>query len=178
MLLGGMPADIAQHKLTGQFAAAGIAPDRLTFHPRGCMESYLALHHQTDICLDAYPYTGGTTTYHALWMGVPTLTVAGSTPPGRQGAAILAQIGLEDFIAADGSDFVRRGVHWAANPAALAEIRSGLRSRLADSSSQQPELIVAALEGALRQMWRRWCDGLAPESFEINHPHSNGTKTP
>ena len=41
------------------------------------------------MCLDTFPYTGGTTTYQALWMGVPTLTVAGPTPPGRQGAAIL-----------------------------------------------------------------------------------------
>jgi protein O-GlcNAc transferase len=50
------------------------------------MNGYLELHQQADICLDTFPYTGGTTTLHALWMGVPTLTLAGQTVPGRSGA--------------------------------------------------------------------------------------------
>jgi predicted O-linked N-acetylglucosamine transferase (SPINDLY family) len=129
------------------------------------MQGYLGLHHQVDICLDAYPYTGGTTTIHALWMGVPTLTVAGPTPAARQGAAILGQLELDGFIADSTADFVARGLYWAKDLAALAQVRADLRSRWQQSPARQPELIAASLERALRHMWTRWCAGLPPESF-------------
>jgi predicted O-linked N-acetylglucosamine transferase (SPINDLY family) len=165
MLIGAIEMDAQQTSLTDQFVAAGIARERLTFHPRCSVEAYLGLHHQVDVCLDSYPYTGGTTTIQALWMGVPTLTVAGPTPAARQGAAILGQLGLDEFIAADTADFVAKGRYWAGHLAELAAVRAGLRDRWRQSPGRQPELIAAALERVLRHMWARWCLGLGPESF-------------
>lgn len=166
LLVGGLPAEGARGRLTGQFASRGIAPERLRLHSRGSMDDYLALHHCVDICLDTFPYTGGTTTNHALWMGVPTLTIAGQTPAARQGAAALGLVGLDDFIAADDADFVAKGIRWATRLPALSEVRAGLRERCSNSLPHHPEVIVAGLERALRHMWRRWCAGLPPESFD------------
>jgi predicted O-linked N-acetylglucosamine transferase (SPINDLY family) len=179
MMLAGMPTD-GEHggQLIEQFAANGIARERLTLHARRGMEEYLALHHQMDICLDTYPYTGGTTTYHALWMGVPTLTLAGPTPAARQGAAILGQIGLDGFTAADDADFVAKGIYWANHLAALAGVRAGLREQCREAPVLQPHLIVDAFERALRQMWQRWCAGLPPESFDITLPPPSPESTP
>jgi protein O-GlcNAc transferase len=165
ILLGGMPSNSQQSRLLELFAAQGIAPERLTCFPRCGMDAYLALHHEVDVCLDTYPYTGGTTTLHALWMGVPTLTLAGDTPAGRQSAAILAPLGLEDFIAADAADFVAKGVDWAGRLDELAALRAALRARLHASPTRKPALIADALERALRHMWHRWCIGLQAESF-------------
>ena len=165
MLIGGIPQDSHQNSLIDQFAAQGIVRERLTFHPRCSMQAYLGLHHQVDICLDAYPYTGGTTTVHALWMGVPTLTVAGPTPAARQGAAILGQLELDDFIAGSTEDFVAKGVYWAKNLALLAQVRGDLRNRWQRSPARRPDRIAESLERALRHMWTRWCEGLPPESF-------------
>jgi protein O-GlcNAc transferase len=173
MMLAGMPPDGAQG-LVERFAANGIGAERLSFHARRGMEEYLALHHQMDICLDTYPYTGGTTTYHALWMGVPTLTVAGLTPPARQGAAIMGQVGLDGFTAADEADFVEKGIYWAHHLAELAAVRAGLRERCRQSPVLQPDLIVDAFERSLRRMWQRWCESLPPESFEILAPEPVG----
>jgi predicted O-linked N-acetylglucosamine transferase (SPINDLY family) len=175
MMLAGMPPDGAQGQLVERFAAHGIGAERLSFHARRGMEEYLAQHHQMDICLDTYPYTGGTTTYHALWMGVPTLTVAGLTPPARQGAAIMGQVGLDGFTATDEADFVEKGIYWAHHLAALAAVRAGLRERCRQSPVLQPDLIVDAFERSLRQMWQRWCDSLPPESFEIPAQGSDGS---
>ncbi|WP_061533945.1 tetratricopeptide repeat protein [Collimonas arenae] len=172
MLLGAMPTDGDNTQLISWFAAEGIAVDRLDFHPRAGMADYLALHQQVDFCLDTFPYAGGTTTLHALWMGVPTLTLAGNTVAGRSGAGILAQVGLDQFIAQSAEEFVRNGLTWAGNPAALAEIRSSLRERFISSPYSQPATVANGLAAALRTMWRRWCNGQPAESFHAETSHS------
>jgi predicted O-linked N-acetylglucosamine transferase (SPINDLY family) len=100
-------------------------------------------------------------------MGVPTLTLAGSTTAGRTGASALGHIGLETFIAHDAADFVQKGLSWTGNFTGLSDIRAGLRERFTKSAVGQPDVIAAGLERALRIMWQRWCDDLPAESFEV-----------
>jgi predicted O-linked N-acetylglucosamine transferase (SPINDLY family) len=167
LIVAGIPQGVQHIQLMEKFAAEGVDRERLTFHSRSGIDLYLALHHQVDLCLDTFPYNGGTTTYHALWMGVPTLTMAGTTPAGRQGAALLGLMGLDEFIATDDADFVAKGLYWAARLDSLAELRTGLRERCRQSPSQQPDVLVAVLERSLRRMWMRWCANMPAESFEI-----------
>ncbi len=170
MLLAGIPMS-RQDALLGEFAARGVGRERLTLYPRCPMEEYLALHHQVDLCLDTTPYSGGTTTNHALWMGVPTLTMAGKTAASRQGAANLAHVGLEGFTAAHSTEFFERGLYWAGHLPELAAVRSGLRDQWRRSPLRDPEFIASGLQLALRQMWRRWCAELPAESFEVTCHH-------
>ena len=167
MLLGGMPESGEADRLIELFIREGIARGRLEIHPRCDMRSYLNLHERVDICLDAFPYNGGTTTLHALWMGVPTLTLAGNTVAGRSGATVLGHVGLDSFVALTRADYVREGVTCASDLAGLSVIRAGLRERFAQSAQAQPELIAAGVKCALRTVWRRWCAGLPAESFEV-----------
>jgi predicted O-linked N-acetylglucosamine transferase (SPINDLY family) len=173
VLLGGMPEDVKCDTLIEWFAQEGISRKRLDFYPHSDINSYLTLHHQVDICLDTFPYNGGTTTLHALWMGVPTLTLAGRTAAGRSGAAILGHAGLETFVAHDAADFARKGLFWAGNLAALSDIRAGLRERFAKSAMHQPAMVAAGMESALRIMWQRWCAGLPTESFKVSLQDTN-----
>jgi predicted O-linked N-acetylglucosamine transferase (SPINDLY family) len=169
MIVAGIPADGGHNqRLADWFAAEGIALERLRFHARCAMDVYLALHHEVDICLDTIPYSGGTTTYHAYWMGVPTLTVAGSTPASRQGAAIMGQVGLDGFVATDAADFVAKGFEWAGRLTELAEVRLYLRERWQQSPIREPDVVADSLDRAFRHMWSRWCAGLPSESFEID----------
>lgn len=167
MLLGGMPENGKYDMLIEWFAQEGISVDRLDFHPRGNMESYLGLHHKVDFCLDTVPYNGATTTSHALWMGVPTLTIAGLTPASRAGISILGNAGLEAFVADDAVDFVKKGLFWANDLEALSLIRSELRERCTNSPRGRPEVIAASLMRALRLMWKCWCDDEMVKSFEV-----------
>jgi predicted O-linked N-acetylglucosamine transferase (SPINDLY family) len=168
MLLGGLPETGYCDSLIMWFEEEGISRKRLDIHPRTGMEEYLALYHQVDICLDTFPYNGGTTTHHALWMGVPTLTLSGQSMAGKVGSAILSRVGLQEFAVEHPDDFVARGLRWAGNLAALADLRAGLRDHLVRSPLRRPELLAAGLEHALRTMWRRWCSELPPESFEVS----------
>lgn len=165
LLIVGVSLEDDAPSLTAQFTAEGVDSARLMFHPRCAMVDYLAVHRFVDLALDAFPYGGGTTTVNALWMGVPTLTVAGSTPASRQAAGVLGLLGLNEFVAADVTDFVSKGLHWAGRIHELAELRAGMRYRWQTSPAGQPGLMADALEHALRRMWARWCAGLPPESF-------------
>jgi len=165
LLLGGMPDEAKIGALRAAFVQQGIETRRLSFHQRCGMAEYLALHHEVDMCLDTFPYAGATTTNHALWMGVPTLTIGGATAAGRDGAACMGRLGLFDFVARDSNNFVEMGEHWGKDLAALSDLRAGLRSRLAASPALQTANISAGFEQALRTMWRRWCLGLPTESF-------------
>ena len=166
MLLAAMSGDYIKGQLSAWFAAEGITPDRLIFHPRTNTREYLALHRLVDVCLDTFPYTGGTTTFHAAWMGVPTLTMTGATLPSRAGASILEQMGLDAFVAVDEEDFVKKGKFIADNILFLATLRLSMRKRLAASPMGQPAVIAKGMENGLRTMWQRWCKNLPAVAFE------------
>jgi predicted O-linked N-acetylglucosamine transferase (SPINDLY family) len=166
MVVAAIPVDERRQALAKLFNAEGVSSERLAFFPHSDMPTYLALHHKIDICLDTFPYSGGTTTNHALWMGVPTLTLAEETPASRQTAATLIPLGLEGFIAENPDDFIRKGLRWSTQLTALAEVRSSLRERVRGSPLRQPEIIASALDAALRHMWRRWCANQPAESFD------------
>ncbi|MDO8988295.1 MAG: tetratricopeptide repeat protein [Sideroxyarcus sp.] len=170
MLLGGMPEVGGCETLIEWFAQEGIARERLDFHKRSGMERYLDLHHQVDICLDTFPYSGGTTTLHALWMGVPTLTLAGATAASRTGVTLLCHAGLDAFIAHDAADFVLKGLHWGGDLQGLAAVRATVRQHFAHSAMGQPQVVGASVALALRIMWKRWCAGMPSESFEVTQP--------
>jgi predicted O-linked N-acetylglucosamine transferase (SPINDLY family) len=167
LMIAGVPLERQHHRLIAWFAAAGVGPERLSFHPWTHLEALLALHHRVDIALEPMPYTGCTTSNQALWMGLPTLTLAGNTPASRLCAANLGHLGLEEFIASSPADFLAKGLHWAEKLSALAELRAGLRTRWQASPARDPAFVAAGIERGLRHMWQRWCAGLPPQTFEI-----------
>lgn len=167
MLIGAIPdtGDVAT-RLAEWFAAEGIGRERLIFRERAPVLEFLRQHHEVDIALDTFPFSGLTTVLQSLWMGVPTLTLPGRTVPARSGATAMSHAGLAQFVADDADDFVRRGAALASDIPALAELRDGMRERCLASPMFQPEAVAHSVSAALRIMWHRWCDGLPVESFD------------
>jgi predicted O-linked N-acetylglucosamine transferase (SPINDLY family) len=167
LLMGNVGDPELEQDLRQQLSARGVSADRLTFAPRQPLEAYLAMHHEVDIMLDTFPYTGGTTTQHALWMGVPVITLAGLRRTERISTANLSRVGLEDWSVTSTEAYVARAVAAANDLAGLAALRAGLRERIAASPLRQPETIARSLEIAFRTMWQRWCEGLPPLAFSV-----------
>ncbi|WP_408226495.1 O-linked N-acetylglucosamine transferase family protein [Paraburkholderia sediminicola] len=167
MLLGAIANDDDERRLTEWFVSEGVTLERLTFRRRSTIPVYLQQHFQVDICLDTFPYTGSTTVLNSLWMGVPTLTMAGETVPGRAAATWLSHAGLDAFVATDKQDFVAKGIAFATDITALADLRNGLRERCATSAAFRPDVVAAGVSRALRIMWQRWCDGQPVAAFEV-----------
>ena len=111
-----------------RLSLANIDPDRVDVVGRVSRDEYLQSYAEVDIVLDTFPYPGGTTTAEALWMGVPTLTLAGNTMLSRQGECMLTCVGLKDWVADDEQDYVQKAIEKAAALDRLATLRAGLRA--------------------------------------------------
>jgi len=141
--------------LRASLARRGVKSDRvrlLTGVPRN---EYLTAHNEVDIILDTFPYPGGTTTCEALWMGVPTLTLAGKGLLGRQGASLLTAAGLSDWIAWSGQEYRDKAVALASDLPGLAALRQDLRKRALASALFDAPRFARRLETALWDMWER-----------------------
>lgn len=167
MLMGNVSGENLRQHLITQFDHHGIPNNRLIFHPWAAMADYLALHHAVDIILDTFPYTGGTTTNHALWMGVPVLTLRGPSRPQCVSAQILFRAELTEWIATEESQFVDRAASWSSRISDLTVLRTTMRERLRSAPLRGPETVARSLEKAIRGMWVRWCAGQPPESFKV-----------
>ena len=112
----------------------GIEPSRVDLRP-ACPEftDHLEVYNQIDVALDPFPYNGTTTTCEALWMGVPVVTLAGTTHAGRVGASILGTVGMRENICEDENAYVQRAANLIADAEALSRHRATLRERLLDS---------------------------------------------
>ncbi len=132
----------------------GIDPERVSFHGAMTLEGYLAAHAEVDLILDTFPFPGGTTTCQALWMGVPTLTLAGDTLLSRQGASLMSAAGLPDFVAQSKEDYLERAIALAGDLPKLARLRAGLRRQVLASPLFDARRFARHLEDALWGMWR------------------------
>ena len=148
----------ARETVIEQFGRQGIDPARLILEGPDHRANYLAAYNRVDIGLDPFPYTGGTTTAEALWMGVPVLTLPGQHFLSRQGLGLLMNAGLADWVASDADDYVARAVSHARDRKRLAELRSRLREQVLASPVFDATSFATHFEAALRGMWKKWCD--------------------
>ena len=151
-------------RLEQGFQSRGIAFERIQFASMMDHFDHLRLVGQVDMLLDCYPFTGFRTTLEGLWMGVPAITMSGTTFTSRAGLAILKQLGLDEAFAVQTPQaYIDRACSYAEQLAELACIRAGLRELLLSSSICDPQRCARSLEEAFQYMWRQRCDGQKDE---------------
>jgi protein O-GlcNAc transferase len=148
------PAQVEQ--LLQRLQRYGIDLARVELHGAVSREDYLAAHANVDMILDPFPYPGGTTTCEALWMGVPTLTLAGDSLLARQGASLLTAAGLEEWVATSKEEYVAKAIALACDLPMLAALRSGLRQQVLASPLFDAPRFARNFEDALWGMWQRY----------------------
>jgi protein O-GlcNAc transferase len=151
------PKGSARERTLNLFAQAGLAADRIEFAERQPRERYLALYHRIDVGLDTFPYNGHSTSLDSYWMGVPVVTLVGSTPVSRAGWSQLSNLGLTELAAATPEDFVRLASALARDLPRLAALRAGLRERMRRSPLMDGAQFTRGIESAYRTMWQQWC---------------------
>src|SRR6266700_4100776 len=139
----GVPQGPAREGLIRDFESAGIAAGRITIAPRVEIDEYFRSFNGVDVALDTTPYSGGTTTCDALWMGVPVITVPGTRSVSRSTASILSTVGLPR------------------DEPVLAELSKSLRPMMRESPVMDESGFARGVEAAYRDMWKKWCEGAA-----------------
>ena len=136
----------------------GVAPARLIGLPRQSHFEYLKYYNRIDLALDPFPYTGHTTTLDGLWMGVPLVTLAGTTIASRGSLSILSNLGLTELVVKNKADYVALAVALAGDISRLRELRAGLRERLERSVLTDANRFARQAEAAYRTLWHKWCE--------------------
>lgn len=170
LIMGAMPNNGAPLEITQWFEEEGIDVGRITFYPRVGINDYLKLYAQVDLCLDTFPYTGGTTTNHAVRMGVPTLTVAGNTLASRASSNILHRNGLGKVCVGQSiQDIVDLAILWNKNHRMLNTVRQSLRKSAVENYETQRKIVVEGVVRGLKMMWENWCNGSKPQTLTIEY---------
>jgi protein O-GlcNAc transferase len=149
----GLGDPTARAILHGKFAAHGVTQDRIECigHIQDT-RAHLELYNRVDIALDTFPYNGTTTTCEALWMSVPVITRIGSRHASRVGLCLLHAAGLPELAAASTGEYTALATEWAADPARLGDLRSGLRERVLGSGLMDTAGFTKNLEQVYRQI--------------------------
>lgn len=144
--------------LRRRFQDKGVPSERLEILESKPPHEYLDTYNQVDLCLDPFPFNGGTTGFDSIWMGVPYVTLRGDSLHSRAGSNILKYVDLADLVADSESEYVAKAVALAADRDVLRRHRSGLRERMMASPLMDTVGFAKGIEDALRGMWRVWCE--------------------
>lgn len=142
-----------QARVRDAFAAHGIAPERLRLEPAAPRGELLKAYGEVDIALDPFPYTGGTTTAEALWMGVPVVTLRGERLLARIAASIVTASGHAQWVADSHETYAATVHQLAADLPALAAARAALRGQVEASALCDAPRFTRHFEAALRRAW-------------------------
>jgi predicted O-linked N-acetylglucosamine transferase (SPINDLY family) len=153
----GVVDERAREDLYRDLESAGVDRARITMSPYVPIEDYYRSFDKVDIALDTMPFSGGTTTCDALWMGTPVVSMPGTRSWSRSAGSILTTLGLRDWIADSPDAYVNLAVKFAGDPAAIDRLRKSLRSRMLDSPLMDKRLFTREMEDAYRRMWQSWC---------------------
>ena len=149
---------LLRQRIADAFGRSGISADRWTI-----VEAdrpgvhHLDVYNEVDVALDPLPFTGSTTTFEALWMGVPVVTLTGAGMISRWTTSMLRAVQLESLAAATPAAYVAAAAQLVSDPQRLAALRGTLRARVAASPLCDGRGRTRQLERLYRAVWRRAC---------------------
>ena len=135
-------------RLQRALSVHGVAPGaQLKFLPRMNPAAFRRALAAADVVIDTTHWSGGNTSLDAIAAGVPVVTMPGELMRGRQTAAMLRMMGLDELVAGSTSEYIALAVAVASDRSrnlALRERIAGRRGVLFDQ--REP---LAAFAGAL-----------------------------
>ena len=96
-------------------------------------EDHLKLYNKADLALDTFPYPGVTTTYEALLMGLPVLTMKGFNFNSRCGESIMKNMNMQEMIANDEIDYFNKAISIVNDKNSMKKNLINLRERTLSS---------------------------------------------
>lgn len=146
-------AEAAQVHMQPRVEAAGMPLDRVSVLHQQPLNQFMEMAHISDIALDTSPVSGGTTTLHALWMGLPIVTMDAERGADASTARVLEGLGWDHWVTRSESEYVQRALSFMANLDGLRKLRTETRDRIAGSALMNYRASAEELEKAFHCMW-------------------------
>ena len=138
----------------------GVAEERVDFIPFVAgHERHMALYNRLDIALDTIPFNGGTTTFDALWMGVPMVALEGTWVGGMLGSSVLKAFDRPEWVARNQDEYVSIVCSLAHDVAGRTRERKSQRSRMMLSPLCDAKEMARCMEDAMEGMYELWMTG-------------------
>ena len=159
--------ETAVANLKREAEARGVEPRRLIFAPRVNVEEHLARQRLADLFLDTLPCTAHTTASDALWVGLPVLTVLGTTFAGRVAASLLNAIGLPELVTSSLAAYEALALSLARDASALSRLKAKLEGNRHTHALFDTARFTRNLEAAFEAIWSRTQRGEPPADLAI-----------
>ena len=137
-----------------KFNEDGISQEKLIFEGSSPREVFLRTYNKIDISLDPFPYSGGTTNFESIWMGVPILVLKGKKFISKCGESINNNLGMIDWIGENKEDYISKATKICSDYDKLSEIRANLRHKALNSPLFDNKKFAENFHEALWKMWK------------------------
>jgi predicted O-linked N-acetylglucosamine transferase (SPINDLY family) len=131
-----------------------VDPHRIRFGGMESFQGMLNAYDQVDLCLNPFPYTGGSTAMFALSKGVPTLTLFQKNviAPGG-GDGLFQHFGLQAFLANSIDEYIEKAIYWSEHLVELDAIRQSMPDRIKDSAFFNPAIFAKDFSDNCHAIW-------------------------
>jgi protein O-GlcNAc transferase len=119
---------------------------------------HLNLYNKIDLALDTFPYPGVTTSFEAVLMGVPVLTMKGYNFNSRCGESININLQMENFIAKNKDEYFKKAISLQNKSDYLKEIRFTLRHKALTSPLFDGESFAKDFAEILKKIYAKHLD--------------------
>ena len=142
-----------------KFQKNGISTEKIITEGRSkTREEMLKKYNQIDIALDPFPYSGVTTSFESVWMGVPLLTKKGNNFYSRIGVSINKNLGMDDWIANNEKDYISKAISKASDLEKLFQIKKELRNKFLKSPLSNTKQYAKHFENCLNLIWKTYLE--------------------
>jgi predicted O-linked N-acetylglucosamine transferase (SPINDLY family) len=131
----------------------GLDSNRVFASKRLPLQQFMELGTIADIQLDTSPISGGTTTFHALWMGLPVVGLQGDDATSNSTSCILRHFGYLDWITASEEAYVFKVLELLNDSQSLKQHRHTVREVMSSNALMQYSERTKEMENAYRLMW-------------------------
>ena len=158
---------VATNNLKQVAANYGVSPERLVFAEKISRDQHIQRLQAANLVLDTRVYNGGATSWDALSVGLPVLTLRGQNVPSRASASMLTSLGMEELITHDLKSYQSLALKLATDPVKLANIRKKIIKNSMTTSLFNSKLSVRNIEKAYQRVWENFVQGMEPHSTYI-----------
>lgn len=150
--------EAAQAHMLPRVEKAGLPLARVSVMPQQSLNNFMETGHIADVMLDTFPTCGGTTILHAIWMGMPVISMRGNNDLSNSSSNTINGLGFGGLVASSHEEYFVNAVKCAKNINYLIKCRMTNRENLAKSNLMNYEARARDVELGYRAMWKNFLE--------------------